>query len=109
MDTKVKVKVILDTRRDRAAETVTTQFSRWAAQLRCKVGGGYNVSPSVCQAEPGKNSMTNRQIFRGEEKTHPHQNLWVGLPRVTALKLCFQRFWLISNRRSSGGQISKSG
>jgi len=69
MDTKVKV--ILDTRRDRATETVTTQFPTWAAQLRCKVGGGYNVSPSVCQAEPGKNSMTNRQIFRGEEKTRP--------------------------------------
>jgi hypothetical protein len=37
MDTKVKL--ILDTRRDRAAETVTTQFPTWAAQLRCKVGG----------------------------------------------------------------------
>ena len=32
---------------------------------------------------------------------HPHQNLWVGLQRITDLKLYFQRFCLISIRLGS--------
>ena len=53
--------------------------------------------------------LSRHRVTEVVELMPPHQNLWVGLPRVTDLKLCFQRFWLISNRGSSGGQISKPG